>query len=168
MISGIDAISGIPSGKVVIFGGGSAGVNAATIALGLQAEVVIIELKDERIAWLESHFKNDNVTVVKSNEANLAREIQTADVFISTILIPGSKPPKLVTKDMVRSMKKGSVLVDIAIDQGGTVEGIRPTTISDPIYVEDGVIHYAVPNQPGAVPRTSTMVLAAGNIDFFI
>lgn len=106
LISGIDAISGIPSGKVVIFGGGSAGVNAATIALGLQAEVVIIELKDERIAWLESHFKNDNVTVVKSNEANLAREIQTADVFISTILIPGSKPPKLVTKDMVRSMKK--------------------------------------------------------------
>ncbi|EKI4591602.1 alanine dehydrogenase [Staphylococcus pseudintermedius] len=166
LISGIDAISGIPSGKVVIFGGGSAGVNAATIALGLQAEIVIIELKDERIAWLESHFKNDNVTVVKSNEANLAREIQTADVFISTILIPGSKPPKLVTKDMVRSMKKGSVLVDIAIDQGGTVESIRPTTISDPIYVEDGVIHYAVPNQPGAVPRTSTMVLAAGNINF--
>ena len=103
---------------------------------------------------------------MKSNEANLAREIQTADVFISTILIPGSKPPKLVTRDMVRRMKKGSVLVDIAIDQGGTVEGIRPTTIGDPIYVEDGVIHYAVPNQPGAVPRTSTMVLAAGNIDF--
>lgn len=166
LISGIDVISGIPSGKVVIFGGGSAAVNAATIGLGLQAEITIIELKDERIKWLEEHFKGQNVRVVKSNEENLAKEIKEADVFISTILIPGSKPPKLVTRDMVKSMKEGSVLVDIAIDQGGTVEGIRPTTISDPVYVEDGVVHYAVPNQPGAVPRTSTMALAAGNLEY--
>ncbi|WP_049410021.1 alanine dehydrogenase [Staphylococcus pettenkoferi] len=166
LISGIDVISGIPSGKVVIFGGGSAAVNAATIGLGLQAEITIIELKDERIKWLEEHFKGQNVRVVKSNEENLAKEIKEADVFISTILIPGSKPPKLVTRDMVKSMKEGSVLVDIAIDQGGTVEGIRPTTISDPVYVENGVVHYAVPNQPGAVPRTSTMALAAGNLEY--
>ncbi len=166
LISGIDVISGIPSGKVVIFGGGSAAVNAATIGLGLQAEITIIELKDERIKWLEEHFKGQNVRVVKSNEENLAKEIKEADVFISTILIPGSKPPKLVTRDMVKSMKEGAVLVDIAIDQGGTVEGIRPTTISDPVYVEDGVVHYAVPNQPGAVPRTSTMALAAGNLEY--
>lgn len=168
LISGIDAISGIPSGKVVIFGGGSAGVNAATIALGLQADVSIIELNDDRINWLENYFNNKNVSVIKSNEKNLANEIKTADIFISTILIPGSKPPKLVTRQMVQSMKKGSVLVDIAIDQGGTVEGIRPTTISDPVYVKDGVVHYAVPNQPGAVPRTSTMVLAAGNIEYLL
>jgi alanine dehydrogenase len=168
LISGIDAISGIPSGRVVIFGGGSAAVNAATIALGLQAEVTIIELKDERIEWLEQHFKDDKVTVVKSTQENLAEHIKTADVFISTILLPGQKPPKLVTRDMVKSMKTGSVLIDIAIDQGGTVEGIHPTTISDPVYVEDGVVHYAVPNQPGAVPRTSTMVLAAGNIDYLM
>ncbi|PTJ01985.1 alanine dehydrogenase [Staphylococcus simulans] len=166
LISGIDAIDGIPSGKVVIFGGGSAAVNAATIGLGLQASVSIIELNDDRISWLKDYFKGQDVTVIKSNEENLAKEIKTADVFISTILIPGSKPPKLVTRNMIQSMKEGSVVVDIAIDQGGTVEGIRPTTIDNPVYVEDGVVFYAVPNQPGAVPRTSTMALALGNIEY--
>ncbi|WP_114604369.1 alanine dehydrogenase [Staphylococcus sp. EZ-P03] len=168
LISGIDAIDGIPAGKVVIFGGGSAAVNAATIALGLQTNVSIIELKDERIAWLKDHFKGEKVEVIKSTKENLAQEIKTADVFISTILIPGSKPPKLVTKDMIQSMKKGSVLIDIAIDQGGTIEGIKPTTIDNPVYVEDGKVFYAVPNQPGAVPRTSTMALALGNIEYLL
>lgn len=110
--------------------------------------------------------KVKTLQIIKSNEENLAKEIKTADVFISTILIPGSKPPKLVTRNMIQSMKEGSVVVDIAIDQGGTVEGIRPTTIDNPVYVEDGVVFYAVPNQPGAVPRTSTMALALGNIEY--
>ncbi|EHJ08047.1 alanine dehydrogenase [Staphylococcus simiae] len=168
LISGIDAIDGIPSGNVVIFGGGSAAVNAATIALGMQAHVTIIELNAQRREWLTQHFNHPNFRVVESNEDTLKEEIKHADAFISTILIPGSKPPKLITRDMVRSMKPGSVIVDISIDQGGTVEGIHPTTIAEPIYIEDDVIHYAVPNQPGAVPRTSTMVLAAGNIEYLL
>lgn len=168
LLSGIDVVEGIPSGTVVIFGGGTAAVNAATMALGLNAKVVLIELNTERLDWLKKHFKGEKVKIVKSSKESLAREIMKADIFISTILIPGSRPPKLVTEKMVKSMKKGSVIVDIAIDQGGTVETIHSTTIQDPVYVKFGVIHYAVPNQPGAVPRTSTMALAAGNIPYLL
>jgi alanine dehydrogenase len=118
---------------------------------------------------LEKQYRGKDVRVVKSNEENLAKEIKDADIFVSTILIPGSKPPKLVKEYMVKSMKKGSVIADIAIDQGGTVETIdHPTTIDDPVFIKDGVIHYAVPNQPGAVPRTATMALAAGNLDYIL
>ncbi|WJP98067.1 alanine dehydrogenase [Macrococcus bovicus] len=168
LLSGVQEGVDIPGGTVVIFGGGAAAVNAANISLGLNSKVIIIELNDERINWLTEHYAGRNVEIVKSTPANLAEEIKKADIFISTILIPGAKPPKLVTREMVKSMKKGSVIVDIAIDQGGTVEGIRPTTIADPVYVEDGIIHYAVPNQPGAVPRTSTMALAQGNIKYLL
>lgn len=160
---------GIKAGNVVIFGGGNAAVNAAQMALGLGCSVVIIELKDERIKELEKEFAGQNVRVVKSNDENLAKEIKDADVFISTILIPGAKPPKLVKESMVKTMKKGSVIVDVAIDQGGTVETIdKPTTIDDPVFVKDGIVHYAVPNQPGAVPRTATMALAAGNLKYLL
>ena len=100
---------------------------------------------------------------------NIAKYIKNADLFISTVLIPGARPPKLVTEKMVKSMKPGSVIVDVAIDQGGTVETIdHPTTIEDPVFVKDGIIHYAVPNQPGAVPRTATLALASGNISYLL
>ncbi|MQS76481.1 alanine dehydrogenase [Companilactobacillus halodurans] len=165
----LPGIPGIEAGNVVIFGGGNAATNAAELALGMGCSVVIIELKDERIKELQKKFADQNFRAVKSNEENLAKEIKDADVFISTILIPGSKPPKLVKEYMIKSMKPGSVVVDVAIDQGGTVETIdHPTTIDDPIFVKDGIIHYAVPNQPGAVPRTATMALAKGNIDYLL
>jgi alanine dehydrogenase len=167
LLSGIPGV--IPAGNVVIFGGGNAATGAADTALGLGCSVVIIELNDDRLAQLEKQYQGQNLRVVKSNEENLAKEIKDADLFISTILIPGSRPPKLVKEYMVKSMKKGSVIADIAIDQGGTVETIdHPTTITDPIFIKHGVIHYAVPNQPGAVPRTSTMALAAGNLDYLL
>lgn len=168
LLPGID-FPGIHAGHVVIFGGGNAAEGAADMALGLGCSVVILELNDARIKELEKMYEGRDLRVVKSTEENLAEEIKSADVFVSTILIPGSKPPKLVKEYMVKSMKKGSVIVDIAIDQGGTVETIdHPTTIDDPIFVKDGVVHYAVPNQPGAVPRTATMALAAGNLSYLL
>ena len=143
LVTGVHENVDIPGSTYVIFGGGVAATNAANVALGLNAKVIIIELNDDRIKYLQDMYAEKDVTVVKST-------------------------PELVTREMVKSMKKGSVLIDIAIDQGGTIETIRPTTISDPVYEEEGVIHYGVPNQPGAVPRTSTMALAQGNIDYIL
>lgn len=166
LLSGIEGIEG---GEVVIFGGGNAAQNATDMALGIGANVTIIELGDARIAQLEELYAGRKVKVVKSSTESLAEEIKKADLFISTILIPGAKPPKLVTEEMVKSMKEGSVLVDISIDQGGTVETIdHYTTHDDPVFEKFGVIHYAVPNMPGATPRTSTMALAQGNIDYLL
>ncbi len=166
LISGIDGIAG---GEVVIFGGGNAAENACDIAVGIGANVTIIELGDERIKELEKMYADKPVTIVKSSEENLRREIQKADIFVSTILIPGAKPPKLVKEDMVKTMKNGSVLIDISIDQGGTVETIEHyTTHDNPVFEKHGVIHYAVPNMPGATPRTSTMALANGNIEYLL
>jgi len=157
----------VASGNVVILGGGTAALNAATIALNMGCHVKILELKQSRLDWLEKHFAGQDYQGIISNAENLAKYIKEADLFISTILIPGARPPKLVTEEMVKSMKPGSVIVDVAIDQGGTVATIdHPTTIEDPIFVKDNVIHYAVPNQPGAVPRTATLALASGNISY--
>lgn len=166
LLSGIEGIEG---GEVVILGGGNAAINACDIALGIGASVTILELRDERIEELKELYANRSVSVMKSSIEALASEIIKADLFISTILIPGSKPPKLVTEEMVKSMKAGSVLVDISIDQGGTVETINHYTTHDqPIFEKHGVIHYAVPNMPGATPRTSTMALAKGNIEYLL
>lgn len=166
LLPGIDEV---PAGNVVIFGGGNAATAAADLALGMTCSVVIIEKNPERIEELKKRYAGKNLRVVESTEENLAKEIKDADLFISTILIPGARPPKLVKEYMVKSMKKGSVIADIAIDQGGTVETIdHPTTIGDPVFTKYGVIHYAVPNQPGAVPRTATMALAAGNLDYLL
>lgn len=159
----------VASGMVVIFGGGNAAFNAASLALAMGCRVTIIELKKDRRDWLAKQFTGEALTLLPSTPENLAAAIKTADVFISTILIPGAKPPKLVTTAMVQSMKPGSVLVDVAIDQGGTVETIdAPTSIDDPVFTKYDVIHYAVPNQPGAVPRTATMALAVGNIKYLL
>ncbi len=166
LISGIDGIAG---GEVVIFGGGNAAENACDMAIGIGANVTILELSDDRIAELEAQYAGKNVTVVKSDEDSLRENIKKADIFVSTILIPGAKPPKLVKEDMIKSMKPGSVVIDISIDQGGTVETIdKYTTHDDPIFIKHDVIHYAVPNMPGATPRTSTMALAKGNIDYLL
>jgi len=159
----------VGSGNVVILGGGNAALNAATLALDMGCHVTILEVKQARLDWLKEHFAGQNYQGIISNAENIAKYIKDADLFISTVLIPGARPPKLVTKAMVKSMKPGSVIVDVAIDQGGTVETIdQPTTIEDPVFVKDNVIHYAVPNQPGAVPRTATMALASGNISYLL
>lgn len=163
----LPGIEGIEAGTVVIFGGGNAAENAADIAVALGCRVIIIELNDDRINQLKDHYKGKKVEVVKSSTESLEENIKLADVFISTILIPGAKPPKLVKEYMVKSMKPGSVIVDIAIDQGGTVETIdHATNHADPIFIKHGIIHYAVPNMPGATPRTATIALAQGNISF--
>lgn len=159
----------VKAGNVVILGGGNAAVNAATLALNMGCHVSILEVKQKRLDWLEKHFAGQDYQGIISNTENIAKYIKNADLFISTVLIPGARPPKLVTEKMVKSMKPGSVIVDVAIDQGGTVETIdHPTTIEDPVFVKDGIIHYAVPNQPGAVPRTATLALASGNISYLL
>lgn len=163
----LPGIEGVEAGTVVILGGGNAAENAADMALGLGCNVVILEVNEERIQQLKVKYQNDNIAILKSNTKNLEEEIKKADLFISTVLIPGAKPPKLVKEYMIKTMKPGSVVVDISIDQGGTVETLdRPTTHADPVYIKHGVIHYGVPNMPGATPRTATIALAKGNCSF--
>ncbi|EUJ23884.1 alanine dehydrogenase [Listeria grandensis FSL F6-0971] len=165
----LSGIENIPAGHVVILGGGNAAINACDMAIGIGCDVTILELNAARITYLQEHYANQAVTVLPSTTENLEQEIKNADLFISTILIPGAKPPKIVKEYMVESMKAGSVIVDIAIDQGGTVETIEHyTTHDDPTFIKHGVIHYAVPNMPGATPRTSTMALATGNIEYLL
>lgn len=165
----LPGIDGIDPGVVVILGGGNAAENSADMALGINCKVYILELNEQRIEYLENRYKGKNIEIISSTTENLEKYIQVADVFISTILIPGAKPPKIVKEYMVKTMKPGSVIVDIAIDQGGTVETIEsPTSHQDPIFEKHGVIHYAVPNMPGATPRTSTIALAQGNISYLL
>ncbi|PEA53030.1 alanine dehydrogenase [Bacillus pseudomycoides] len=165
----LSGIEDIPAGNVVILGGGNAAINACDMAVGIGCHVTILELNKTQIAYLQEKYANAPVEVMESNTENLEKTIKNADLFISTILIPGARPPKIVKEYMVQSMKPGSVIVDIAIDQGGTVETIdHYTTHNDPIFIKYDVIHYAVPNMPGATPRTSTMALANGNIDYLL
>ncbi len=165
----LPGIEGIEAGNVVILGGGNAAENAADMAVGLGCKVYILELNEQRIKYLQNRYDEKNVEVIISTTENLEKYIQLADVFISTILIPGAKPPKIVKEYMVKTMKQGSVIIDIAIDQGGTVETITsPTTHQDPTFEKYGVIHYAVPNMPGATPRTSTIALSKGNISYLL
>lgn len=163
----LPGIEGVDPGTVVILGGGNAAENAADMAVGLGCQVIILEVSEERIKQLKAKYKNDHVDILESNTTNLEEAIKKADVFISTVLIPGAKPPKLVKEYMIKTMKPGSVVIDISIDQGGTIETLdRPTTHADPVYIKHGVIHYGVPNMPGATPRTATIALAKGNIPF--
>lgn len=165
----LPGIPGIEAGTAVILGGGNAAVNACDLFLGMGCHVIILEKNEDRISYLNDRYTNNSVEVIPSNEDTLREAIKKADVFVSTLLIPGAKPPKIVTVDMVKSMKKGSVIIDIAIDQGGTVATIdKPTTHADPIFVKYGVVHYAVPNMPGAVPRTATIALSKGNIEYLV
>ncbi|MCD4840251.1 alanine dehydrogenase [Neobacillus sedimentimangrovi] len=155
----LSGVPGVQRGKVTIIGGGVAGTNAAKMAIGLGAKVTIIDLNPDRLRQLDDIFGSE-VTTLMSNPYNIAEAVKDSDLVIGAVLIPGAKAPKLVTEEMVKSMKKGSVVVDIAIDQGGIFETTdRITTHSDPTYVKHGVVHYAVANMPGAVPRTSTFAL---------
>ncbi|MEB4857126.1 alanine dehydrogenase [Priestia megaterium] len=152
-------VPGVSRGKVTIIGGGGVGTNAAKIAIGLGADVTIIDLSPERLRQLDDIFGNQINTLV-SNPYNIADAVAESDLVIGAVLIPGAKAPKLVTEEMVKTMKPGSVIVDVAIDQGGIVETIDHITTHDqPTYEKHGVVHYAVANMPGAVPRTSTISL---------
>jgi alanine dehydrogenase len=155
----LSGVPGVQRGTVTIIGGGVAGTNAAKMAIGLGAKVTIIDLNPERLRQLDDIF-GDNVTTLISNPYNIAEAVKESDLVIGAVLIPGAKAPKLVTEEMVQSMKPGGVVVDIAIDQGGIFETTdRITTHDHPTYVKHGVVHYAVANMPGAVPRTSTFAL---------
>lgn len=152
-------VPGVSRGKVVVIGGGQAGANAARIAVGMGAHVTVLDLSVDRLRHLDEIFGNSIQTLV-SNPFNISESVREADLVIGAVLIPGAKAPKLVSEEAVQSMKPGSVLVDIAIDQGGIFEtSDRVTTHDDPIYVKHDVVHYAVANMPGAVPQTSTMAL---------
>lgn len=149
---------GVESAKVVILGGGVAGYQAAEMAVGMQANVVILEKNPDRIRVLDAHF-GSRAQVIQSSGDSIGRYVLDADLVIGAVLIPGASAPQLVTKDMVRAMRAGSVLVDIAIDQGGCFATSRPTTHNDPVYTVDDVVHYCVANMPGAVPMTSAQAL---------
>ncbi|WP_040286188.1 alanine dehydrogenase [Sporosarcina koreensis] len=155
----LSGVPGVDRGNVTIIGGGQAGTNAARIAIGMGARVTILDLSVERLRQLDEIFGKDVQTLV-SNPFNIANSVKDADLVIGCVLIPGARAPKLVSEEMVKSMSPGSVLVDIAIDQGGIFATTdRVTTHDEPTYVKHGVVHYAVANMPGAVPRTSTMAL---------
>ena len=153
----LGGVPGVLPGKVVVLGGGTAGVNAARMAVGLCADVTILEVDGERMRFLDLTMPNANT--LHSNEAHLNELMPETDLLIGAVLVPGAKAPKLITRAMLQKMRPGSVLVDIAIDQGGCVETSRPTTHLDPVYVEEGVTHYCVANMPAAYARTSTQAL---------
>src|SRR4051812_19700357 len=154
----LGGVPGVPPATVVIIGGGIVGTHAAKIALGMGADVTIIDLNLNRLRELDDIF-GGRVKTLASNSYSIAEATRKADLLIGGVLIPGAAAPKLVTKKMVSQMKKGAVIVDVAIDQGGCIETARPTTHSDPAYTVDGVVHYCVTNMPGAVPHTSTLAL---------
>ena len=154
----LGGVAGVPPGKVVVLGGGMVGYNAAIIALGLGAHVRILDRSVNRLRYLEE-ILSGRVELVMSSGLEIERSVLDADVVIGAVLIPGARAPKLVTADLVREMKAGSVICDVSIDQGGCVETAHATTHSDPVYVVDGVTHYCVSNMPGAVPITSTFAL---------
>jgi alanine dehydrogenase len=151
-------VPGVRRGKVTIIGGGVSGTSAAVIAIGMGAQVTILDVNMHRLTYLDDIFKN-SINTLYSNPLNIERAVKEADLVIGTVLLPGAKAPKLVTRDMVKQMEPNSVIVDVSIDQGGCIETIRPTSHSDPIFREEGVIHYGVTNMPGAVAQTSTYAL---------
>ena len=154
----LGGVPGVAPARVVVVGAGVAGTNALEMAVGMQADVTVLDINLVRLEELATRFGNRIRTLYSTPEV-IAREVQDADLVIGSVLIPGASAPKLVTREMVQSMRPGSVLVDIAIDQGGCFETSRPTCHADPVYVESGVVHYAVTNMPGAVPRTATLAL---------
>ena len=162
----LGGVTGVERANVVIVGGGNVGTNAAKMAVGLGANVTVIDLNAKRLAYLDDIF-DGRIQTLLSNPYNIARAVKNAALVVGCVLIPGAKAPKLVTEEMVKSMKPGSVLVDVAIDQGGSIETLdRITTHADPYFVKHGVIHYSVANMPGAVPRTSTLALTGATLPY--
>ena len=154
----LGGVTGVERANVVILGGGVVGTNSAKMAVGLGAKVSILDVNVHRLEYLSDIFGNE-VTTLYSNMEQVERVVASADLVIGAVLVPGAKAPKLVTREMISKMQPGGVVVDVAVDQGGSVETCRPTSHEHPTYSVDGVIHYAVPNMPGAVPRTSTYAL---------
>ncbi len=163
----LGGVPGVAPANVAILGGGIVGTNAIKIAVGLGARVTVLDINHHRMQYLDDVFGSRIVTM-NSNEANIRQAVTNADLVIGAVLIPGAKAPHLVTRELVSQMKEGSVIVDVAVDQGGCVETIKATTYADPTYVLDGVVHYGVANMPGAVPRTSTFALVNQTLPYAI
>ena len=163
----LGGVPGVRPARVLILGGGTVGTNAAWMAAGLGAEVTIADINLDRLRYL-SEIMPKNVTTLYSSGHNIRTELPTTDLVIGSVLIPGDKAPHLITRDMLPLMKPGSVLVDVAIDQGGCFETSHPTTHSEPVYTLDGIVHYAVANIPGAVPYTSTLALTNATLPYAI
>jgi alanine dehydrogenase len=163
----LGGVPGVPPAHVTILGGGIVGTNAARIALGFGAKVTLVDLNLNRLREIDDIF-NGRVYTLSSNSYNVAHATAEADLVVGAVLIPGATAPKIVTRGMVSKMKKGAVIVDVAIDQGGCVETARPTSHSNPSYTVDGVVHYCVTNMPGAVPHTSTLALTNATFPYLL
>lgn len=164
----LGGVPGVMPAKVVVIGGGKVGLNAAKIACGLGASVRVFDINAERMAYIDD-ISNGFIHTIYNNEYNLRQALKTADLVIGAVLIPGAKAPKLVTEDMVKTMKEGSAIVDVAIDQGGCIETCdHITTHDDPVFIKHGVLHYSVANMPGAVPRTSTIALSNATLPYIL
>ena len=163
----LGGVPGVQPGHVTILGGGVVGTNAAKMAMGLGAKVTILDVSQRRLAYLDDVFFG-KLTTMMSSEANIRALLPDTDLLIGGVLIPGAKAPHLVTQDMLSLMPEGSVIVDVAVDQGGCVETIHATTHDDPTYIVDGIVHYGVANMPGAVPRTSTFALTNATFPYVL
>ena len=163
----LGAAPGVEQAKIVILGGGVVGENAAIIATGMRGKVYVVDKSKERLKQLHEMF-GDKIIPSESDKTDLKKLITNCDLLVGGVLIPGAEAPKLVTKEMIKSMKRGSVVVDVAIDQGGCVETSKPTTHANPTYLVDEVVHYCVANMPGGVPRTSTMALNKATLPLLI
>src|SRR5512138_1247572 len=161
----LGGVPGVAPAKVVILGGGIVGINAAKMAAGMGAKVTILDLSLERLRYL-SDVMPANCILIHSNRHNILEQIETADLVVGAVLIPGAKAPKLIRREDLKLMQPGAVIVDVAIDQGGCVETIHATTHENPTYVVDGIIHYGVANMPGGVPRTSTLALTNATLPY--
>jgi alanine dehydrogenase len=163
----LGGVPGVAPAKVVIIGGGVVGLNSAVVATGMGARVTVLDRSLARLAVLDTQFRGV-ITTIYSTAQSIEDEVESADLVIGAVLVPGAEAPKLITRAMVRDMKRGSVIVDVAIDQGGCSETSRPTTHADPTYVDEGVVHYCVTNMPGAVARTSTFALNNATLPFIV
>jgi alanine dehydrogenase len=163
----LGGIPGVPPANVVVLGAGNVGYNAARVALGMGASVTVLDINPRKLRTIDEALQGRLITMIADNY-NIRVAIAYADLTIGAVLVPGGRAPKLITREMLRIMRPGSVIVDVAVDQGGSVETSRPTTHHDPIYVEEGVVHYAVTNMPGAVPRTATRALTVNTIPYVI
>jgi alanine dehydrogenase len=163
----LGGVAGVPPANVVILGGGNVGYNAARIALGMGASVTLLDINPRKLRILDEIFQGRITTMIADNY-NIRMVAGYADLLICAVLVPGAKAPILITREVLKTMRQGAVLVDVSIDQGGCAETSRPTTHSHPIYQEEGIIHYAVSNMPGAVPRTSTRALTLNTIPFVL
>lgn len=163
----LSGVPGVPPANVVIIGGGTVGLNAAKVAVGMGADVALLDVSVDRLRYVDDLFRGQVATLL-SNSFNIAKAVQRADLLVGGVLIAGARAPRVVLEGMVREMKEGAVVVDVAVDQGGCVETIRPTTLADPVFTLHGVLHYGVTNMPALVPRTSTFALTNATLPYLL